>query len=288
MLSLFAVPKPFVGRTATVQDNAIGSWIRLGSGCEVILFGDDAGVAEAAARHGVRHEPVVARNDRGTPILRDVLTRIDTLAEHPILGFVNADIILLSDFLTAFRAISQLRQRFLMISSRFNCCIDQPLSFDLGWDTTLRARARTENRMYPAAGSDIFIYPRGLFSAVPPFAIGRGYWDNWLMYEARRLGAPLIDATAVVTAIHPDHGYDHVGAVSTGLVNEKHIYESEEGRRNLELAGGWGCLYTAYDATEILTAEGGLVPTWRPRLVRRRLKAWLRREVKMRTEKIFQ
>ena len=47
-----------------LQANAIGSWIRLNASCEVILFGDDPGVAEAAARFGVRHEPQLARNPR--------------------------------------------------------------------------------------------------------------------------------------------------------------------------------------------------------------------------------
>src|SRR5690348_15762908 len=245
MLTIFSLPKAFAGHAGIIQDNAIGSWTRLKPPCDIVLFGDDPGVAEAAARHKVRHEPQIGRNEFGTPVIADLFARMDALARHPLLAFVNADIILLDDFLPAVEALKRssfgsMHDRaassefsppprgegflpnpppqggreeaeraapasapalasFLAVASRFNCRIDAPLAFEPGWDAKLRARAHKENRMYPAAGSDLFVYPRGLFAAVPPFAIGRGYWDNWLMREARRRGGNLIDLTAAVT-----------------------------------------------------------------------------------------
>ena len=68
MLTLFTIPKAFSGRIGLLQANAIGSWVRLNANCEVILFGDDPGVAEAAARFGVRHESQVTRTPQGTPV----------------------------------------------------------------------------------------------------------------------------------------------------------------------------------------------------------------------------
>lgn len=118
MISLVSVPKPFSGRLGIIQDNALGSWARLGSDCEIILFGDDCGVADAAMRHGARHEPYVARNEYGTPVLADVFARADAIAQNPVIGFVNADIILLGDFLSSIRATMQFRNRFLIVSSR--------------------------------------------------------------------------------------------------------------------------------------------------------------------------
>ena len=277
MLTIFSIPKAFAGATRIVQDNAIGSWTRLGAGCEIVLLGDDPGVAEAASRHKVRHEPAIVRNEFGTPIIAGVFARMDGLARHPILALVNADIILLSDFLPALDAIVRSRAKFMAVASRFNCGIDQSLSFERGWDTALRERTRTENRMYPAAGSDIFVYTRGLLGAVPPFAIGRGYWDNWLMLRARQRGASLIDATEAVIAVHQDHGYGHV--VNTPAASEAKVLASAEGKRNLELAGGRGRLYTVYDATAVLTANHLLRSTLIPWLIWRRAKAWLRRKI---------
>ncbi len=279
MLTIFSIPKNFTGETRVIQDNAIGSWKRFSPACEIILIGDDPGVAEAAIRHGVRHEPSITRNEFGTPILADVFSRMNTLAQFPILALVNADILLLGDFLPAVDTVARSRTKFVVVASRFNSRIVQPLSFDRGWDTEMGRRARAENRMYPAAGSDVFVYPRGLFGAVPPFAIGRGYWDNWLMYEARRMGADLIDVTAAATIVHQIHTYGTVVGVSPESSVDKHVYETTEGQRNLEMAGGRRCLFTVFDATEILGADGQLHSTWKPRLIRGRIKAVLRRQM---------
>jgi hypothetical protein len=170
--------------------------------------------------------------------------------------------------------------RFLMVSSRYNCRITGPLSFGPDWDRDLRARALEEARMYPAGGSDFFIYPRGLFGSIPPFAIGRGYWDNWLMLRARQRGARLINATDAVVALHQEHDYAHIAGVPAHAADgDFPRYTTKETEQNLALAGGPGRLYTLYDATEILTGDGLLVSTLRPTLIGRRAKAWLRRKI---------
>jgi hypothetical protein len=277
MLTLFTIPKAFSGHAGVIQDNAIGSWTRLGTGCEVILFGDDPGVAEAAARHGARHAPDLQRNSLGTPILADVFARADALARNPILCFVNSDIVLFKDVIAA---TDKAAGRFLMVSSRYNCRITSRLAFGPDWDRDLRARAMRAGRMYPAGGSDFFVYPRGLFGTIPPFAIGRGYWDNWLMLRARQCGARLINATDAVVALHQDHDYAHIAGVSVHAADADFpMHSTEETERNLILAGGHGRLYTLYDATEVLTDDGRLVSTLRPALIGRRAKAWLRRRL---------
>ena len=277
MLTIFSVPREFAGEVGICQHNAIASWVRL-PGCEVILFGDDPGVAEAAALHRARHVAKVERNSFGTPILADVFAKAETLANCPMLCFVNADVILFNDLLTALRVVSVKRERFLMVASRFNCRISSALSLGDEWDRELRARAVREGRVYRGGGSDIFLYRRGLFDSIPPFAVGRGYWDNWLMLRARQRGATLIDVTDTVISVHQDHNYSHVVGVSPESSGHELAYMvSEEAERNFSLAGGHRCLYTIYDATEILTPGGRLLSTRRPGLVWRPAKAWLRR-----------
>jgi hypothetical protein len=277
MLTIFSIPKAFVSHAKIIQDNALGSWNRLGSGCDIVLFGNDPGVADAAERHKTRHEPSTRRNELGTPLVSDVFHRMDVLARHPIVAFVNSDIILLDDFLPAIDAVARCHEKFLIVASRFNCRIDHSLSFENGWAGELRRRARSENRMYPAAGSDIFVFPRGLLREVPPFAIGRGYWDNWLMREARSLKADLIDVTAAVTTVHQKHSYDTVAGISEETIADSHVYGTEEGRQNLELAGGRGRLFTAFDATKIMGDDKRLRSSLNPLLIRRRVKAAARR-----------
>src|ERR1041384_2312036 len=101
MLTLYTIPKPFRDHIGVIQRNAIHSWTRLRPRCEIILFGDDAGVAAAAAELGVRHVPAIARNEYGTPLVSDVFAQAQRLATHELLCYINADIILTGDFLPA-------------------------------------------------------------------------------------------------------------------------------------------------------------------------------------------
>lgn len=57
-------------------------------------------------------------------------------------------------------------------------------------------------------------------------------YDNWLVYHARHVGIPVIDATEVIQAIHQNHDYNHVGGRGRAYV------KGEESRRNRKLAGG--------------------------------------------------
>ncbi len=92
---------------------------------------------------------------------------------------------------------------------------------------------------------DWFVFPAGLFGEVPPFAIGRAGFDNWLVWKARQVGV-VVDATHDVRAVHQPHGYEHV----EGGMDE--AYYGEEAARNLELAGGKEHVYTLHDASHVL------------------------------------
>src|SRR5207247_9696761 len=61
LLTIFSIPKPFRGHIGTIQRNAIQSWLQLSPRCEVILYGNDPGVAEAAAAHVVKHTSHITR-----------------------------------------------------------------------------------------------------------------------------------------------------------------------------------------------------------------------------------
>ena len=55
LLTLFSAPKPFTDpHIATIQRNAIKSWTLLPD-AEVILLGEETGLAETANEMGVKH-----------------------------------------------------------------------------------------------------------------------------------------------------------------------------------------------------------------------------------------
>ncbi|HEX4628035.1 MAG TPA: hypothetical protein VH137_04525, partial [Gemmatimonadales bacterium] len=187
MLTLFTIPKPFRGHIAVIQRNAICSWTLLRPRCEIILLGDDDGVAAAAAQAGVRHIPTLARNEYGTPLVSDCFAQAERAATHATLGYINADVIVMNDLLEAVRRIA--RRRFLMLGQRWDLDLTRPWDFDdPAWEAKLRAEVRAHGALHPYTGVDYYVFPKGLWGALPPFAVGRVAYDNWLIWRARSWG----------------------------------------------------------------------------------------------------
>jgi hypothetical protein len=264
MLTIFTIPKPFRGYIGIIQTNAIQSWLQLRPPCEIILFGDEEGTAEVASELGVQHIPEIECNEYGTPLISDAFRVAQELASHPLLCYVNADIILMSDFLAAVRRIRF--RRFLMVGQRWDMDLKEPWNFDQrDWEELLRRNVAQRGALHPPIGSDYFVFPREAIGQLPPFAVGRPRWDNWLIYRARALGIPVIDATRVVTPVHQSHDYSHV-PFGTGKT-----YEGLEANRNQDLVGSEDYLFNLHDANWILTSQG----LTRPMITMRRLRRYL-------------
>ena len=119
IVALFTCPKSFADEhIALIQRNAIRSWLQLGSSVEVLLVGDDAGVADIAEEFGILNPRDVARNREGTPLISSIFELAGGESASPILCYVNADIILLPDFLTAVEALASQLDKFLMVGQR--------------------------------------------------------------------------------------------------------------------------------------------------------------------------
>jgi hypothetical protein len=89
-----------------------------------------------------------------------------------------------------------------------------------------------------------------MYERVPPLVNGRVGWDNWLVWKARSVGAMVVDASAVVKAVHQDHDYSYHPAGIAG------VWSDELAKRNIELAGGWWHLFTIENAQFRLGKEG--------------------------------
>jgi len=247
MLTIFACPKHFTDpHIAVIQRNAITSWTLIHPPCEIILFGDDEGTAEVAREFGVRHVPEVARNEFGTPLVNDLFERAQRLALHDHLCYVNADIILMSDFPEAVQRVASQMYRFLMVGKRRNIELREPIGFATKWEERLRSYACEYGQLDSWGAIDYFVFSREIWGKIPPFAIGRNAWDNWLIYGARAQRVPVIDATNTVMAIHQNHDYSHVPVEAGSAI------KGPEARRNLELIGGQVRAFTMRDATHLL------------------------------------
>ena len=242
MLTLFTIPTPFLGHIGTIQRNAIGSWIRLRPKPEIVLFGDEPGTAGVAEQYGVRHVPAVRRNELGTPLVNDVFAQASRLGAHDVQCYINADIILLADFMEAIGRVAACRTSFLVVGRRWDLDQAEPLDFHEGWEEQLTRRAHASGSLHGPTGIDYFAFRRGLWAEIPPFAIGRTIWDNWLLYHGRARGAALIDGTDAITAIHQNHDYGNFG-------DADRLWKGPEAQRNLKLAGGYGNAFTLSDSS---------------------------------------
>jgi hypothetical protein len=252
MLTFFTTAKPFQDHSGIIQRNALKSWTLLHRDVEVILFGDDEGAAETARLLGIRHEAHVERNEYGTKRLDYMFAKAQAIARHDLLCYINCDIILMQDFCNALGRVKMAHSKFLMVGRRWDTEIDEPYDFELSdWQTRLRGHALQTAKQRTPEWIDYFAFPRGVYATdLPPFVIGRVFWDNWLVWKVRDSKCPVVDVSAVVVAVHQNHDYGYHPQGKQG------VFHGEESGRNYKLGGGWRHLRTIADATEVLREDG--------------------------------
>ena len=252
MITIFTIPKPFKGHIKVIQTNAVRSWLELRPSCQVILFGDEEGVAETAKELGVQHVHDTKRNEFGTPLLDYVFRTAHDLAKHNILCYVNADIILMSDFIEAVQVVSQKEREFLIVGRRWNVDMDGPFDFEhRHWEEQLRTCAAEDERSSRGGiwGIDYFAFPGTLFRDIPPFAVGRACWDNWMIYRGRSIGVPTIDISEFAMIVHQNHDYSHHPTGKEGA------YKGVEAQSNMRMAGGIDHKYSLMEVTRLLASS---------------------------------
>ena len=130
LITLFSAPKPFTDpHIAMIQRNAIKSWTLLPD-VEVILLGEETGLAEAARELGVKHLPNVARNESGTPLISSMFQLARKIANSDLLCIINADMILMPDFVEAAEIkLCKLKDKFVLLSQRWDLDVTNPSNF---------------------------------------------------------------------------------------------------------------------------------------------------------------
>jgi len=251
MLSIFSCPKPFTdSHINTIQRNAIKSWTLLRPKPEIILFGNETGTIEICEEFNLNHISNIMTNQFGTPLVNDLFETAQKIVTNNTLCYINSDIILMYDFVNAIKQVESIEKKFLIVGRRWDVCIDELLSFEDDWQENLQNHALKSGKLHSLTGIDYFVFPRGLWNYIPPFALGRTIWDNWLLYYALSQKAALIDASNIIMAIHQNHTYNHHPEGKWG------IWNGIEAKYNENLAGGRSHVFTIEDANYIMTKQG--------------------------------
>jgi hypothetical protein len=230
-LTLFTTCKPFAGVAAVHQRNALTSWTLMDPRPEVIVFGDEEGVAEETERLGLLHVSYAERDEHGLPFLDFIFKRAQWLASNDLLCYANADIVAVDRLAwAAARCARAFPGGFLGVCRRWDVEFNEALDFGADWRGRLRGLVKDRGELYSPCSSDIFLFKRPLGWEMLPFVAGRGRWDNWTLYEAARTGTPVVDVTPSVLLAHPKH---------PGSGNErKNLDRDGAGQGNARLAAG--------------------------------------------------
>ncbi|MBL8050099.1 MAG: glycosyltransferase family 2 protein [Anaerolineales bacterium] len=245
-ITFFSAPKPFTNpHIAMTQRNAIKSWTLL-EDVEVILLGNESGIAEIAKEFNIKHFPNVKINESGAPLISSMFEIARENSSSDLLCIINSDMILMDDFIESTKQAMKLKDKFVLLSQRWDLDITQPLDFLNGWQNRLRSTVHGQNNLHRPAGSDFFLFPKSCYQDIPNFTIGRAGWDNWMIYKARKENWAVIDCTPSLMIVHQNHDYSH-------LPDAKPHYDHPETNENIRLAGGDANIrYTILDATHQL------------------------------------
>jgi hypothetical protein len=261
MLTLFSCPKSFRGHVAIIQRNAIHSWTKLSPKPQIILLGNEEGTTKMAGEFGIRQIDKVARNEFGTPLVNSLFEEAERVATYERLCYVNADIILMSDFMKAIKRVVEEIPHSLTVGRRWDLDVKESLDFGVDWEQQLITRVEREGKISHHYTIDYFVFPKGVWGEIPPFAIGRPAWDNWVLYRARSQGMPIIDLSEAVMVVHQRHDYAHHPQGWKGAM------KGDESKQNIKLAGETAHAHSLLDAQYYLTRKGvkrRITPYYRP------------------------
>lgn len=194
--------------------------------------------------------PIESATPWGTPFLDVIFQRVRQEAEHPLCCYINSDIILLSQIQAAVADLAAFPTPFLATGRRIDVDLEEAINFSSpAWEPTLRTIATQKGEVHSAAGMDYFLFPRSASPELLRFAVGRPGWDNWIVRDALRRKAALVDTSEAINAIHQNHGYAHVPG-GTGS------YEGPEADHNRMLAGPEVVFFDITMATHYLLSNG--------------------------------
>lgn len=217
-LTFICCPKPFFPQFKDIQNNAIMSWTKLLCVDKIIICGDDEGVEDYATNliatnnnvpNKIEYIKKIEKNSYGTPLV-NFLFKLG--ADKSISGrvcYINADIILLKDFDETFQSfiLQYPKQKdFLLIGRRWDWHNPTPIDFNNSeWQTIVSEKAKKDGEWHAITGIDYFIHSKTTYPNIPPFALGRFIWDNWIVGNAQNnKNVMTVDLTNTVFCIHQD------------------------------------------------------------------------------------
>jgi Glycosyl-transferase for dystroglycan len=226
-LTMLCIPKSFTResdrRTAA---NAWLSWLALLRQIpfpnRLVVFSDEESVRATVLKIFVRTTLVefhsIATNDMGTPFLHDAIRKAAFLpharySHRHILFYSNNDIVFDSSMKDSVLKLATLTSPHGFLGIGLRCEITFRQSFKRTELQRVISRLQKECVMGPPYAIDFFIFNANLFIDMPPFLIGRGGFDQWMVHHALEKKAQVVDVTDASLALHLNHDMCHAGSL---------------------------------------------------------------------------
>tara|TARA_B100001029_G_C15059223_1_gene456941 strand:+ start:128 stop:982 length:855 start_codon:yes stop_codon:yes gene_type:complete len=231
MITFFTIPRPFTNLHQTIQSNAILSWKKIYPRCEILVFSDHSTIAEFCKKNKIEFIENFKCNSYGTPLLSDIWSIVKKRSSSDLICYINTDIILFSNFLDRVKSVNF--NEFLLAGRRWDLNITDHIDFNSNWEPQLKKLINEKGVLHAKTGVDYFLFPKNNMPEMPPFAIGRAWWDNWLLTYFLNKKIPLIDGTSITT-VHQNHDYNHIKSTNNKTTNKGIERNQNEAIANLK------------------------------------------------------
>lgn len=211
-ITFVCCPKPFTKDFSDIQYNAIKSWTLLKMVNNIIICGNEEGVEDFANKMredvpsiDIKHVGKIKRTDNGTPLVNHIF-KIGAKYSKKYVCYINCDIILLNDFDQMFidfiKAFPK-QENILIVGKRWDWHNPVPINFDENWQARIKELALKDGHIHSESAIDYFLHTTTTFPLIYPFAIGKFFWDNWLVGNAfKRPEVLTLDVSESVFIIH--------------------------------------------------------------------------------------
>ncbi|XP_069134372.1 uncharacterized protein [Argopecten irradians] len=205
LITLFTSWKTFPERYG-VYNNTLRNWPSLRPYANIVLFTNDT-IQDEYQQLGWTVLPL-KRSIKGGAVLKYMfMEAMELYPNSKLFGFSNGDLLFTGSFIDTLQAItksSSLVNKTYMVVGRRMDKTKITSEEARSWPSITKAGKRG-TLMPPTYGIDYFITtPNYHWRNVPEVQIGRYYYDNWIVYDARRNGCVVIDATKSLLAVHQD------------------------------------------------------------------------------------
>jgi len=224
MLTILTSPKPSIGKMQMDFLNALHNWSQLCPQPEIFVFGGDEGLVES---EGVRYITSHHTNELGLPYLDSVYQIAQHEAKHDVFMLVSDHLMFMPGLMEAVQRCKSRFPKFLAVGQRHDVDVVDVIDFTRQLYKVRDVRSIQDWRLtfldYIAAGrlhgpsaKDYMIFSRDFPIDIPPFLLGRPWYDSWFVSASLDAGIPVVDLTATVVAIHPNHDYAQIPGQPAG------------------------------------------------------------------------